>query len=35
VNEAHPGCPVGPALRRAMSSPSLHAHYRRFNTTTG
>ncbi len=33
--EAHPGCPVGPALRRAMSSLSLHARYRRFNATTG
>jgi hypothetical protein len=33
--KAHPGCPVGLALRRAMSSPSLHVHYRRFNATTG
>jgi hypothetical protein len=32
---AHPGNPVDRTLRRAMSSSSLHVHYRRFNATTG
>jgi hypothetical protein len=28
---AHPGCPVGQALSRALSSSSLHVGHRRFN----